>query len=133
MADAEMPVGIMPVGIILFAHGSRDPSWAMPMRSLAERIERSAPGTPIRLAFLESMSPDLEGAIGEMIAMGIASIRVAPLFLGQGIHMRRDLGLKTAEVRQAHPELRIEILPSVGEAEPVLEAMAAWIVGAPAP
>ena len=37
-------------GIILLAHGSRDPLWRVPIEAVAERIRASAPGTPVLCA-----------------------------------------------------------------------------------
>ena len=49
-------------GLILFAHGARDPLWAEPFESLVDRVRTLTPATPVRLAFLELMQPDLDGA-----------------------------------------------------------------------
>ena len=43
-------------GIILFAHGARDPEWARPFARVRALLERRAPTTPIELAFLEAWS-----------------------------------------------------------------------------
>ena len=56
--------------MILFAHGAREPQWAEPFEALAKRVKAQAPDTPVRLAFLELMSPDLESAAAELIADG---------------------------------------------------------------
>jgi len=44
-------------GIILLAHGSRDPLWRAPIEAVAERIRTSAPGTPVLCAYLELCAP----------------------------------------------------------------------------
>ena len=46
-------------GLILFAHGARDPRWAIPFEAVAERVRAARPGVPVRLAFLEFMAPNL--------------------------------------------------------------------------
>jgi lipopolysaccharide export system permease protein len=40
-----------PRGIILLAHGSRDPQWREPIEAVAAQIRAVAPGTPVRCAY----------------------------------------------------------------------------------
>jgi len=46
----------MPV-VILFAHGARDPAWALPFRALREALLVALPEGRVELAFLEIMEP----------------------------------------------------------------------------
>jgi sirohydrochlorin ferrochelatase len=43
-------------GLILFAHGARDPAWTAPFLRVLARVEDQAP----MLAYLELMTPDPE-------------------------------------------------------------------------
>jgi sirohydrochlorin cobaltochelatase len=49
----------MSPGLILFAHGARDPRWATPFEAVAAAVRAARPGLPVRLAFLAFMSPTL--------------------------------------------------------------------------
>src|SRR5439155_6571097 len=66
-------------GIVLFAHGSRDPQWARPFEALAATLSRKFDG-PVKLAYLELMQPSLEQAIAAMVSEGAKTIRVVPVF-----------------------------------------------------
>ena len=57
----------MKTGLILFAHGSRDPRWAEPFEAILEAIRARSPALPVRLAFLELMSPDLAAAADALV------------------------------------------------------------------
>ena len=46
-------------GLLLFAHGARDPRWAAPFEAVAAAVRGARPGTPVQLAYLEFMSPTL--------------------------------------------------------------------------
>ncbi|TMH04580.1 MAG: cobalamin biosynthesis protein CbiX, partial [Betaproteobacteria bacterium] len=46
-------------GLLLIAHGARNPDWAAPFHDMAERVRAAQPGVPVELAFLELMSPTL--------------------------------------------------------------------------
>ena len=112
-------------GLILFAHGARDPRWAEPLQRLRERLARRIPGSAVEIAFLELMTPDLAGAAATLVAGGCTGISVVPIFLGQGGHVRRDLATLVDALRTAHPDIDIRAAPAVGEDDGVLDALAA--------
>lgn len=104
-----------PRGIVLFAHGSRDPLWRVPIEAVALQIRVRQPDTPVLCAYLEMCPPTLSQAAGTLIASGARQIRVFPLFLGVGKHAREDLPLLMAQLRAEHPDVIIELLPAAGE------------------
>jgi len=112
--------------ILLFAHGARDPAWAQPFRRIADRIRKAQPGLRVELAFLELMSPGLPEAASKLAEEGISRITLVPLFLAQGGHVKQDLPRLVDEVRGQHPQLRIEVTSSIGEAEVLTDAIADW-------
>jgi len=116
----------MASALIVFAHGARDPAWAQPFEAIVERVRALSPGTPVRLAYLELMQPDLETAAGELAASGVEAIRVVPVFFGQGGHVRRDLPARIDALRARHPHVAFETAPPVGEARTVLDAIARY-------
>lgn len=114
----------MTPGLILFAHGARDPRWAAPFEAVAARVRAQQPGLAVHLAYLELMTPDLPTAAAELLASGCDAITVLPLFLGAGGHVRRDLPAIVDALREAHPQVRWSLQPPVGELETVIAAMA---------
>jgi sirohydrochlorin cobaltochelatase len=115
----------MPHGIILFAHGARDPRWAAPFEAVAGRVRAARPDTLVRLAFLEFMTPDLGTAGAELAAAGCATVEVLPMFLGAGGHVRRDLPLLLDALRAAFPAVAFTLHTAIGETASVSDAMAA--------
>ena len=114
----------MTQGIILFAHGSRDPLWRLPIEAVATAMLKRQQGAQVRCAYLELCEPSLQQAASDLVAAGAHNIRVLPLFLGVGKHAREDLPLLIADVRAAHPSLSVELLPTVGENQALVELMA---------
>ena len=112
-------------GLLLFAHGARDPQWAAPFQVVLERVRAQSAG-PVELAFLEMMQPDLEGAIAALAGKGCTTICIVPLFLGEGAHLKRDLPALVEAARQRHGALHFEVSKVAGEAEPVLAALARY-------
>ncbi len=111
-------------GIILFAHGSRDPLWRKPMEAVAARIAEMAPDRPVRCAFLELNSPDLQTSASELIDLGLQAITVVPLFLGVGKHAREDLPLLMTGLEQRYPHVVFNLQPSVGENPRMIDTLA---------
>ncbi|MBI3153786.1 MAG: CbiX/SirB N-terminal domain-containing protein [Burkholderiales bacterium] len=111
-------------GLVLFAHGARDPRWAAPFEAVAARVRAQRPGVEVRLAYLDLMRPDLPGAGAELAAAGCDSVSVLPLFLGAGGHVREDLPRLVDALRAAHPGVRWLLLPPLGELPAFVDAMA---------
>ncbi|MDX3906445.1 MAG: CbiX/SirB N-terminal domain-containing protein [Pigmentiphaga sp.] len=112
-------------GIILFAHGSRDPLWAAPLERLAETVRARDPDTAVEPAFLELMQPSLPAAIAALVAQGVADIAILPVFWAAGAHVTRDLARLLDEARAAHPGVRFAALPVLSELPGVPDAIAA--------
>lgn len=111
-------------GVILFAHGSRDAQWRLPVEAVAAQIRQRDEGVPVRCAYLELCTPDLGAAAIELIAIGASRIKVFPLFLGVGKHAREDLPLLMAQLVSQHPHVTFELLATAGE-HPALIALLA--------
>jgi sirohydrochlorin cobaltochelatase len=114
-------------GIVLFAHGARDPGWARPFEEIRERLRASRPEYPIALAYLELMAPTLEEAIDSVVGEGALAVTVYPLFMAQGGHLKQDLPRILDAIRARHPHVPIALEPPIGEVPEILDAIAAWI------
>jgi sirohydrochlorin cobaltochelatase len=117
-------------GLILFAHGARDPRWATPFEAVASRVQQARPLSPVRLAFLEFMRPGLVEAGQQLVALGCRHVAVLPMFLGAGGHVRKDLPLLMDELRTTHPQVVFNLHAAVGEIDSVVDAMAVVAVAA---
>lgn len=117
------------VGIILFAHGARDPEWARPLERLKRMLGDRMPAALIEMAFLEHMSPTLEGAAGDLIARGATELSIVPVFIANGGHLREDLPKRVAAIGEAHPGIPVRIAPPIGEVDTILAAITGWIEG----
>jgi sirohydrochlorin cobaltochelatase len=102
-------------GIILFAHGSRDPLWRAPVEAVAKQIIARQPDILVRCAYLEMCRPSLPDAAIDLIAAGVCQLRVFPIFLGVGKHAREDLPALIAQIKASHPDVTVELLPAAGE------------------
>ncbi len=122
MNDSPAPAE---TGLLLFAHGARDPHWALPFQAVAARCRAQRGEHRVALAFLEFMAPGLVEAGSALVAAGCTAVDVVPLFLGAGGHVRKDIPLLMAQLQAAHPTVRFRLRPAVGEAAALIDAMAA--------
>jgi len=115
-----------PSGVVLFAHGSRDPLWRLPIDAVAERMRAQQPGLPVAVAFLELTEPDLPFTVEVLMEQGVAHLRIVPMFLGVGRHAREDLPELVQGLIEAYPQMSFELLPAIGE-HPAMTALMADI------
>ena len=124
-------------GLLLFAHGARDPRWALPFEAVTQRVRSRAPEVTVVLSFLEFMAPDLLAGGAELVEAGCTQVDVVPLFLGAGGHVRKDLPILMQTLAATHPTVAWRLGPAIGEVDSVVEAMAdaalAWTTGAAPP
>jgi sirohydrochlorin cobaltochelatase len=114
--------------IILFAHGARDPEWALPFQAIRRQLQAARPEAQVELAFLETMAPSLEAAVAQSVAQGAKRIVLVPLFLGQGGHMKQDLPRLVREINDRHPQLEFHVMSAIGDAPEMLQAIADWVL-----
>jgi sirohydrochlorin cobaltochelatase len=116
MTDTRSPA------LLLFAHGSRDPSWREPLDAVCQRIAVQYPGH-CELAFLEFMQPELSDALQALAQEGEQSIVVVPLFWASGKHIKTDLNEAIDRFSQAHPNVTVQVSTALGEATAVQAAL----------
>jgi sirohydrochlorin cobaltochelatase len=112
-------------GLLLFAHGARDPAWAAPFEAVAQQVRKARPELRVGLAFLELMAPDIETGVQALVEAGCRQIDIVPLFLGASGHVRRDVPPLIAQLRQQHGSaLTLRLHGAIGEQALVTQAMA---------
>ena len=63
-----------------------------------------------------------------LVAEGIERIVVLPMFIAQGGHLKRDVPLLLDELRVRHPLIRFEQAAALGDADAMVQAMAAHVL-----
>jgi sirohydrochlorin cobaltochelatase len=114
------------LGVIIFAHGSRDPLWRAPIEAIAQQVAQRDSRAVVSCAYLELCEPDMASAVAALVQAGASEVRVLPLFFGMGKHAREDLPVIMDEMAATYPAVRFETLPTAGE-DPRLTALLAQI------
>ena len=118
-------------GLILFAHGSRNPSWRKPFDRLLKDVNKCGECQAI-LAFGEFMTPGLVEAAQTLASAGVKQAVIVPLFLGGGVHVRGDLPKLAAEARTASG-IKLRVAKAIGDDAGVLKAIAHYSIAAAQP
>jgi len=111
-------------GIVLFAHGSREPAWAAPFERIARQLSEKF---LVEIAYLERMRPTLDEAVATLAAKGAKRVRIVPVFLGVGGHIKEDLPKLADAARAHHRGVEIVLERTIGERTEVTDAIAAVI------
>lgn len=116
--------------LVLFAHGARDPRWAVPFERLQQITQLAQPQVTVCNAYLEFMTPDLPAAVAQLVKDGCTDVTIVPVFLGQGGHVLKDLPVLIEQLQTVYPGLRLSKVDAVGEDNSVLEAIAQYCLRA---
>ena len=116
--------------IILLAHGSSDPQWREPIDAVVHAVQQRRPGRPCVCAFIQHTAPLLGDAVAALLAEAackkreVAHIRIVPLFLGLGLHVRQDLPELLAQMQAAYPSVVFSMQAAVSEDARLIDALA---------
>jgi sirohydrochlorin cobaltochelatase len=114
----------MKTALILFAHGTRDPEWANPMRRVQAVLRQRVAGMSVELAFLEFMAPTLTDCATALVAGGARKVVVMPMFIARGGHLKNEVPVMLEALRSTYPEVEFVLGGAIGENEIVVQAMA---------
>jgi sirohydrochlorin cobaltochelatase len=114
-------------GLVLFAHGARDPQWSHALRELARRVADRAPALPVMTAFLEFQPPDLAEAVAAL-APNCADVGILPVFWAPAGHVANELPRLVEACQAAHPRLVLRVLPTLSELPGLLDFIATQAV-----
>ncbi len=117
-------------GILLFGHGARNPEWAQPFHLIRDAILARDPQALVEPGFLELLRPGFDEAVDCLTRQGATEIVVVPIFMAAGSHVKKDLPRMAADAMDRHAGLQISLAAPVGEAPPVLAAMADYAIAA---
>ncbi len=112
----------MSTAYFLVAHGSRDPRPQLALEQLAEQLRLTLPqanSLVIATGILEcaplSLSQQLQQFAYSIRPQGITQIKILPLFLLPGVHVKEDIPVEVAIAHQIlGAEITLQVLPYIG-------------------
>ena len=113
--------------LILIAHGSKDPRWCKPFERIVNKLKKELSGNMVQLAYIEFALPPLSKVISNLRRKKVNDIKLLPLFMAVGFHIKRDIKEIISKTKSENPELKIEMLPPVGE-HPKMQSLICEII-----
>lgn len=103
-------------GLVLFAHGSADPSWRRPLDRLVADCRRHFPHTRVELAFLERAEPTFEATLEQLFEDDtVTEAVVVPLFFSAGAHVANDIPPLIEAFRKKAPGKKVIVTAAIGQ------------------
>lgn len=111
----------MPEGLLLVAHGSRDPRAAAVAHEVAAAVEEQVDDLIAEAAFLELAEPDPRSAVANLVRRGVGGVTILPFLLNHAYHSKTDLpGVATAARMRG---LRVRLGSVLGPHDLILDAI----------
>ncbi|GAB1694235.1 sirohydrochlorin chelatase [Krasilnikovia sp. M28-CT-15] len=121
--DRAAPEAHARLGVVLTAHGSRDPRAAAATQALTRAVARLRPDWDVHAAYLDHSLPRPAGALAALAAAGHQRAVLVPLLLTSAYHGRVDVPAEVAAARADGLSLEVavaEVLGPVAGAVPPL-------------
>ena len=106
---------------ILVNHGSKDPENQQSLELLIEQIKTQIEPVEVLIegANLEasetSLAMQVESIAQKAASQGIEEVKILPLFLLSGVHVRQDIPLEIAKAQTAlGTKVKLKLLPHLG-------------------
>jgi sirohydrochlorin ferrochelatase len=111
-------------GVLLIAHGSREPAANDDLRDLVARVAAGGTYAIVEGCFLELAEPDLPTGAERCINRGATRVLIVPYFLSAGVHLQRDLAAARDELSRRYPHVDFRLGSALGP-HPLLDQLVA--------
>jgi len=109
-------------GIIVIAHGSKDPKWCQSFENFMDGVRVSL-GSGWIEAYMSLNSPTLKESASKLVTQGHETIIVVPFFMASGGHVDHDIPALVQEAQEAFPSVSFTLTPPIGEHPDIANAM----------
>lgn len=106
--------------VILLAHGSSDPNWQATFEALSRPSCEALPRAVV--GYMELCEPSLEQQIARFKQAGACHIKIVPLFLARGRHLRQDVPAMLADYESQY-DISLELTDPIGEHPALAESI----------
>src|SRR5207248_1401283 len=113
MSD-ERPPDRPGIGLLLIAHGSRQPEANADLHELVASIRARKVYAVVEPAFLELAEPTIGGAARRCVKQGAVDVIMLPYFLSAGVHVLRDLTDARGRLSKDFPGARFHLAEPLG-------------------
>jgi sirohydrochlorin ferrochelatase len=109
-------------GLLLIAHGSRNPDANADLHHLAGQLSGRGCGI-VQPSFLELAEPGIEAGGVLCVERGATHVILVPYFLAAGVHVRRDLVAAREALAGRFPDVRFTLAEPLGRHPALIDAV----------
>ncbi len=107
---------------LLLSHGSRDFSADLEMKKCAEAYQARHPEISVRFGYLELAEPSFNSEL-EKAAQTFNVVRILPLFLFPGSHLKKDIPEMIQSAQAKNPQTQFQLAPALGASPAMAELL----------
>ena len=100
--------------LVLLNHGSRDPRVSQVSHQIRDGLLDIRPELDVHAAFLDHCAPSGLQLANKLLGQGATEIVFVPLLLSDAFHAQAEVPALLAQVRAAHPKLRVTASRPIG-------------------
>ncbi len=112
---------------IFVAHGSRESEAQAAFGDMIAQVAATQPQVRVVPAFFSLGEPDLVTQVARLVEDGVRRIAIVPVFLLDGVHVRRDIPSQVETLRHRWPEVEFHLEPSLQDDAGLVRLLAARI------
>ncbi|MBJ7288129.1 sirohydrochlorin chelatase [Williamsia sp.] len=107
--------------LVLAAHGSRDPRFAVTAERVRDAVDTALPGVPVQLAYLDLNEPTVGDALSDAVGSHVV---VVPLLFSTAFHATVDLPAIIDAFRADRPDTAVTQTATLGGDGRLIDALA---------
>lgn len=110
-------------GILIIAHGSREPETVKTMEEVFSMVKEKLSHILMEQAYMEFCDVNLAKGLDKLVKQGADNIVVVPYFLFSGIHIREDIPHEIEEYLSVHPGIKVTLGHTLGADPRIAEVL----------
>jgi len=105
--------------LVVLGHGSRSEEAVQVFKMIVAEIEKKSSFDIVKGAHMELAEPQLDDTVESLVENGMNMIIIAPYFLYEGMHIKKDIPEMIEHLSEKYPHVDIRLARPIGF-EPVL-------------
>lgn len=108
-------------GILILAHGSKKKETEEILNSLVDKVKYKTGEELVVPSYLQFSEENLEKGVELLVSRGAKNIRIVPMFLFDGVHVREDIPNELNELKERFPGIEIKMGRHIGDDDKLVD------------
>jgi sirohydrochlorin ferrochelatase len=108
-------------GILILAHGSKKRETECILNSLVDKVKNKTGEELVVPSYLQFSDQNLEKGVELLVNKGAKNIRIVPMFLFDGVHVREDIPGELDEIKERFPGVDIKMGRHIGDDDKLVD------------